>query len=73
MNSQHSQEGNQKKFRTFEDLDVSQVINGSIRHLRERKVGGEMTLHESSPAFGLTEDELGHILNAPRRLNDSTF
>ena len=41
---------------------VYQVTNGYIRYLRERKAGASLTLHESSPAYGLTEDDLDAVL-----------
>ncbi len=44
---------------------VYQVINGYIRYLRQRKAGEALALHENSPAYGLTEDDLDEILNAP--------
>src|SRR6186713_3357704 len=37
---------------------VYQLTNGYIRYLRERKAGATLALHESSPAYGLTEDQL---------------
>jgi len=37
---------------------VCQMINGYIRYLRGRKAGESLSLHESSPAYGLTDDEL---------------
>jgi four helix bundle protein len=53
---------------------VYQLINGYIRYLRERKTGASAALHESSPAYGITEDELGAILGQPiQRFNDSTI
>jgi four helix bundle protein len=42
---------------------VHQLLNGFIRWLRERKQGGSLALHESPPAYGLTEDELDAALN----------
>ncbi len=55
---------------------VYQLINGYIRHLRERKPVLALVLHESSPAYGLTEDELDRILAelsdlTIQRFNDS--
>ena len=44
---------------------VYQLLNGYIRYLRDRKAGAHLALHESSPAYGLTEDELDRILNEP--------
>jgi len=41
---------------------VYQVTNGYIRYLRERKAGASLTLHESSPTYRLTEDELDAVL-----------
>ncbi len=48
--------------------------NGYIRYLRERKAGASLALHETSPAYGLTDDELDGILNdsAVQRFNDLT-
>src|SRR6266404_593642 len=53
---------------------VYQVTNGYIRYLRERKAGASLALHETSPAYGLTDDELDGILNdsAVQRFNDLT-
>jgi len=44
---------------------VHQLLNGYIRWLRERKQGSSLSLHESAPAYGLTEDELDTFLNTP--------
>ena len=54
---------------------VYQLINGYIRFLRERKAGASIALHESSPAYGMTEDELDAILNdsTVQRFNGSTI
>jgi four helix bundle protein len=57
---------------------VYQLLNGYIRYLRDRKAGASLALHESSPAYGLTDDELDVILNEPpdvtiQRFNDSTI
>jgi four helix bundle protein len=41
---------------------VYQLLNGYIRYLRDRKAGASLALHESSPAYGLTEDELDAVL-----------
>ena len=56
---------------------VYQLLNGYIRYLRNRKAGATLALHESSPAYGLTEDELDLVLNDPadvtfQRFNGST-
>jgi four helix bundle protein len=56
---------------------VYQLLNGYIRYLRERKAGATLAMHESPPAYGLTEDELDAALSAPpdstiQRFNDST-
>jgi four helix bundle protein len=53
---------------------VYQVTNGYIRYLRERKAGTSLALRESSPAYGLTDDDLDDILDAPpgARFGDST-
>jgi len=37
---------------------VHQLINGYLRYLRERKLGSQLSLHESSPAYGLTDGDL---------------
>ena|ERR1051325_6169643 len=42
---------------------LCQLINGYIRYLREQKAGSSLAIHESSPAYGLTDDELDTILN----------
>ena len=44
---------------------VYQLTNGYIRHLRERKAGSTLALHESTPAYGFTDDALDAILNHP--------
>ncbi len=53
---------------------VYQLFNGYIRHLRDRKAGASLALHESSPAYGMTEDDLDAILDDStiQRFNDST-
>jgi four helix bundle protein len=53
---------------------VYQLINGYIRYLRERKTGESFALHESSPAYGLTDDDLDALLAGPvQRFNDLTI
>jgi len=42
---------------------VHQLLNGYIRYLRDRKDGSSLALHESSPAYGLTDDEFDSILS----------
>ena len=44
---------------------VYQLLNGYIRYLRDRKAGASLPLHESSPAYGLTDDELDAVLSEP--------
>ncbi|MGA3283908.1 MAG: four helix bundle protein [Verrucomicrobiota bacterium] len=44
---------------------VYQLANGYIRYLRERKAGASLELHESSPAYGLTDHQLDDMLNEP--------
>lgn len=44
---------------------VYQPLNGYIRYLRERKAGATLALHETSPACGMTEDELDSIQADP--------
>lgn len=55
---------------------VNQLINGYIRYLRDRNAGASLALHESSPAYGCTENELDGIFavhdSTIRRLNDSS-
>jgi four helix bundle protein len=54
---------------------VYQLLNGYIRYLRDQKAGGSLGVHESSAAYGLTDDKLDLLLNAPlgSRFNDSTL
>ena len=54
---------------------VYQLTNGYIRYLREQQAGATLALHESSPAYGLTEDELDAVLGTESngRSNDSTI
>jgi len=52
---------------------VHQLLNGYIRWLRERKQGVSLALHESPPAYDLTEDELDRILGAPDAEDASTL
>ena len=53
---------------------VYQLVNGYIRYLRERKAGASLTLHESSPEYGPTADELDSLVDEPiQRFNDSTI
>ena len=53
---------------------VYQLLNGYIRYLRDQKAGGSLGVHESSAAYGLTDDTLDLLHYAPlgSRLNDST-
>lgn len=44
---------------------VHRVMAGYLRYLRERKLGESLALHESSPAYGLTEDDLDDLLAEP--------
>jgi four helix bundle protein len=56
---------------------VCQVLNGYIRYLRNRKMGSDSELHESSPAYGLTDADLDALLSdhdsTVQRFNDSTI
>jgi four helix bundle protein len=53
---------------------VHQLVNGYIRYLRERKTGESSALHESSSAYGMTDDELDDILAEPiQPFNNSTI
>ena len=42
---------------------VHQLLNGYIRHLRERKTGASLELPESSTAYCATEDNLDAVLD----------
>ena len=44
---------------------VHRVMAGYLRYLRERKQGESMALHESSPAYGLTDTDLDELLAEP--------
>src|SRR5438034_11289522 len=44
---------------------VHQLINGYIRYLRERKTGHSLGLHESSPAYGMTDEDIDAFLAEP--------
>ena len=44
---------------------VHQLINGYLGHLRERKQGSQSALHESSPAYGMTDDGFDSLLAEP--------
>ena len=57
---------------------VYQVLNGYLRYLRQRKEGSSTRLNESSPAYGLGEEELDDLLadeagDPIRRFNDLTI
>jgi four helix bundle protein len=53
---------------------VYQLINGYIRYLRERKTGESLALRESSPAYGLTDDDLDTLLVGPvQQFNNLTI
>ena len=41
---------------------IHRVMAGYLRYLRERKQGASLALHETSPAFGMTEDDLDSLL-----------
>jgi four helix bundle protein len=41
---------------------IHRVMAGYLRYLRERKQGASLALHESSPAYGLTDDDLDALL-----------
>ena len=55
---------------------VYQILNGYLRYLRQRKAGSSIKLNESSPAYGLNEDEFDDLLaygaETIQRFNDST-
>ena len=44
---------------------VHRLLNGYIRWLRGRKQGAELALHESAPAYGLTEADRDDLLAKP--------
>ena len=60
---------------------IYQVLNGYLRYLRQRKAGSSIRLNESSPAYGLSEEEVDQILDdaswepgsTVQRFNDSTI
>jgi len=41
---------------------IHRVMAGYLRYLRERKQGASLALHESSPAYRVTEDDLESLL-----------
>ncbi len=41
---------------------IHRVMAGYLRYLRERKQGASLALHEASPAYGITEDDLDSLL-----------
>jgi len=47
--------------------------NGYIRYLRTRKAGAALVIHEPSPSYGLSEDELDALFNDSTVFNDSTI
>ena len=59
---------------------VHQLLNGYMRWLRQRKHGATLTLHEDSPAYGWSDDDLDSLLDStvdsaastPQRFNAST-
>lgn len=57
---------------------VHRLLNGYLRWLRERKQGASLELRESSPAYGLTDDQIEDLLEEPeaastlQRFNPST-
>jgi four helix bundle protein len=44
---------------------VHQLLNGYLRHLRERKQGSQLALHEAQPADGLGDEDLDSLWAAP--------
>lgn len=49
--------------------NIHRVMAGYLRYLRERKQGESLTLHEDSPAYGLTEEDLDVLFaEAPQTL-----
>ena len=52
---------------------VHRVMAGWLRHLRERKQGSALALHESSPAYGLSEDDLDELLAETSPSDSSTL
>jgi four helix bundle protein len=41
---------------------IHRVLAGYLRYLRERKQGSALELHETSPAYGLTDNNLEELL-----------
>lgn len=41
---------------------IHRVMAGYLRYLRERKQGASLALRETSPAYGITEDDLDSLL-----------
>jgi four helix bundle protein len=41
---------------------IHRVLAGYLRYLREKKQGQSLALHETSPAYGLTEENLDALL-----------
>lgn len=41
---------------------IHRVMAGYLRYLRERKQGASLALHETSPAYGFTEDDVDLLL-----------
>jgi four helix bundle protein len=41
---------------------IHRVMAGYLRYLRERKQGASLALHETSPAYGITEDDVDLLL-----------
>jgi hypothetical protein len=74
-------QSNRKSFRTLEDLEVHQVAGEfpkpmyAVNRRLHRRAGATPIMHESSPAFGMTGDELDALLNdsTVQRFNDSTI
>lgn len=56
---------------------VHKLLNGYMRWLRQQKQGSDLRIHEDSPAYGWSDDDLDHLLDdslAPplQRFNPST-
>ncbi len=52
---------------------VHQLLNGYIRWLRERKRGASLGFHESSQAYGLTDDDLDGMFDSSSGDSASTL
>jgi four helix bundle protein len=52
---------------------VHKLLNGYMRWLRERKQGAALKLHEDSPVYGWTDDQLDELLDGSVASSASTL